>query len=117
MEPTRKTDPVSQRVHALIFNGLSAALTDDQWMPLSERARIADAIYDSLRAGDVEVRLRGEVPLDFDWGIVAASGSGQIGGSCRVCGGRQRQCELRDGVSGARSKQGTTHIQRRGELA
>lgn len=29
---------------------------EDQWMPLSERARISQAIYDSLRMGGLELR-------------------------------------------------------------
>jgi len=49
-------DPVSRRVYALIFNGLSGALKD--FMLLSERARVAAAIYDSLVDGGIEVRLR-----------------------------------------------------------
>lgn len=51
------TDPVSQRTYALIFNGLTKALTAEQWMPLSERSRVAAAIFDELRSGGVEVRL------------------------------------------------------------
>ncbi|MDH6460131.1 hypothetical protein M2302_000282 [Micromonospora sp. A200] len=49
-------DPVSERAYSLIFNGLTAALREDQWMPLSERARVSQAIYDSLRTGGLEVR-------------------------------------------------------------
>lgn len=51
----RGTDPVSRRVYALIFNGLTGALTD--FMPLSERERLSSAIYDSLRTGGVEVHV------------------------------------------------------------
>ncbi len=49
------TDPVSERVYSLIFTGLTGALTD--FMPLSERARVSEAVYESLRAGGVEVRI------------------------------------------------------------
>jgi len=49
------TDPVSERVYSLIFNGLTAGLTE--FMPLSERARVSEAIYKSLRQGGIEVRL------------------------------------------------------------
>lgn len=49
------TDPLSQRVHALIFNGLTGAITE--FMPLSERTRVSEAVYESLRAGGVEARL------------------------------------------------------------
>jgi hypothetical protein len=48
------SDPVSERVYSLIFNGLTAALTD--FMPLTERARVSEAIYESLRTGGIEVR-------------------------------------------------------------
>jgi hypothetical protein len=50
------SDPVSQRAYGLIFNGLSRALSEAQWMPLSERARVSRAIYDELRTGGLEVR-------------------------------------------------------------
>lgn len=46
-----ETDPIARRVNALIFNGLTGALTE--FMPLSERARVADAIHASLRDGGV----------------------------------------------------------------
>lgn len=51
------TEPVSRRVYALIFNGLTLALTAEQWMPLDERERVTAAIYDALSAGGIEVRL------------------------------------------------------------
>lgn len=52
-------DPVSRNVYALIFNALTEALNDDQWMPLSERERITASIYDHLREAGVDVRLAG----------------------------------------------------------
>lgn len=59
----RGTDPVSQRVYALILNGITRATTlteanaDDSWMRYSERERIADAVYAELREGGIEIRL------------------------------------------------------------
>lgn len=50
------TDPASQRAYSLIFNGLSGALTE--FTVLSERARIAQAIFDSLIGGGVEFRTK-----------------------------------------------------------
>lgn len=52
------TDPASQRAYSLIFNGLSGALMGDQWMPLSERARVAQTILGSLVAGGIEFRTK-----------------------------------------------------------
>jgi hypothetical protein len=49
-------DPVSERAYSLIFNGLTLALTAGQWMPLSGRARVSQAIYDELRTGGLELR-------------------------------------------------------------
>jgi hypothetical protein len=47
-------------VHALIFNGLSKGLAAvDRFVALSERQRIADAVYDELQAHGVEVRTTG----------------------------------------------------------
>jgi hypothetical protein len=51
----RGDDPVSTRVYALIFNGLTLSLRS--FMPLSERERMTTTIYESLRTGDIEVRL------------------------------------------------------------
>lgn len=55
------TDSISQRIHALIFNGItraSSSATDDRdWIRLSERERIAEAVYAELRAGNIEFRL------------------------------------------------------------
>jgi hypothetical protein len=52
-------DGTSRAVFSLIFNGLSQALNEEQWMPLSERMRVASVIYEVLRAGGVEIRLTG----------------------------------------------------------
>lgn len=54
------TDPVSQRVYALIFNGLTRACCsadEHDWMRLSERERLAAAVYAELREGGIEIRL------------------------------------------------------------
>ena len=55
--------PLSRRVRALIFNGIthasSAATHDADWIRLSERQRIADAVYAELSAGGIEFRLGG----------------------------------------------------------
>jgi hypothetical protein len=57
----RGADPISQRVYALIFNGVtraSSSATDERdWIRLSERERIAEAVYAELRAGGIEIRL------------------------------------------------------------
>lgn len=54
---------VSQRIRALIFNGVTAASSsapdERDWMRLSERERIAEAVYAELRAGNIEFRLGG----------------------------------------------------------
>lgn len=50
----RGSDPASERVYSLIFNGLTAGV--NQFMPLSERERVTEVIYDTLRRGGVEVR-------------------------------------------------------------
>jgi hypothetical protein len=54
---------VGETVYALIFNGVTAAssaATDERdWIRLSERERIAEAVYASLRAGNIEFRLGG----------------------------------------------------------
>lgn len=56
-------DKLSARIHALIFNGItraSSSATDDRdWIRLSERERIARAVYDELRLGNIEFRLGG----------------------------------------------------------
>lgn len=59
---TQPADPtLSERVHALIFNGITKATTareaDDAWMRLSERGRLAEAVFAELRAGNIEFRL------------------------------------------------------------
>lgn len=46
----------TQRVYALIFNGITHGSSDDYWLPLSERERLAAAVYAELLAGGVEVR-------------------------------------------------------------
>ena len=57
----RGTDPVSQRVYALIFNGVtrasSTAEDERDWIRLSERERIAEAVYEELRNGGVEIQI------------------------------------------------------------
>lgn len=56
-------DALSQRIHALIFNGVtraSSSTADERdWIRLTERERIARAVYDELRRGDIEFRLGG----------------------------------------------------------
>jgi hypothetical protein len=47
-----QADPISKRAYALIFNGLTGALTE--FMPLSQRARVSEAIFASLRDGGIE---------------------------------------------------------------
>lgn len=59
---TAPDDSLSQRIHALIFNGITAASAvttkyHDGFMILSERERYAQAVYDELRAGNIEFRL------------------------------------------------------------
>jgi hypothetical protein len=53
----RGTDPLSQRVYALIFNGITRGQADEYWMPLSVRERLTAAVYDELLSGGVEVRM------------------------------------------------------------
>lgn len=51
---------IADRVYALIFNGLTRATTEadeHDWMRLSERERLAEAVYAELRAGNIEFRL------------------------------------------------------------
>lgn len=53
---------ISERVYALIFNGItraSSVATDrhDGWLPLNERERFAEAVYTELAAGNIEFRL------------------------------------------------------------
>lgn len=55
-------------LYALIFNGLTMALPDDLWMPLSERERIAAAICDTLDDAGIEIRRTG---LDRLWRVAA----------------------------------------------
>ncbi|HYJ33816.1 MAG TPA: hypothetical protein VE326_11405 [Candidatus Binatia bacterium] len=57
-----------QGVYGLIFNGLTTALTKEQWMPLSERERVAAAIYDTLEGAGVEFHRGG---LDRLWRVAA----------------------------------------------
>jgi hypothetical protein len=59
-----RTDSTSERVYALIFNGItraSSAATNrhDGWLPLSERERLTQAVFAELRAGNIEFRLGG----------------------------------------------------------
>lgn len=59
----RPTDSTSERVYALIFNGITHASAEsdsfDSWLPLSERERFAGAVFAELRAGNIEFRLGG----------------------------------------------------------
>lgn len=58
---SQPSDNITARVHALVFNGISAAssaATDKRdWIRLTERERIAQAVLDELRAGNIEFRL------------------------------------------------------------
>jgi hypothetical protein len=60
-EPIPVRAPLAERVYALIFNGIthaSSTATDERdWIRLSERERIAEAVYAGLRAGNIEFRL------------------------------------------------------------
>jgi hypothetical protein len=47
----------SQRVAALIFNGVSKGVP--RFMLLSEREAIANSVYDELVAGGIEIRVAG----------------------------------------------------------
>lgn len=55
---------LAERVHALIFNGITAASADnegfDSWLPLPERERFARAVVDELAAGGIQVRFAEE---------------------------------------------------------
>lgn len=59
----RGTDGLSRTVYALIFNGItrasSSATNDRDWIRLSERERITQAVYAELAAGNIEFRLGG----------------------------------------------------------
>jgi hypothetical protein len=52
---------IADRVYALIFNGIthasSTAADERDWIRLSERERLAEAVYAELRAGNIEFRL------------------------------------------------------------
>lgn len=58
---TTPSAPISARIRALIFNGVthasSASEEETDWIRLSERERIAHAVYDELRRGNIEFRL------------------------------------------------------------
>ncbi|MCW2768523.1 MAG: hypothetical protein JWO11_4482 [Nocardioides sp.] len=58
---TQPADSLSERIHALIFNGITRASAQraDFWMPLTERERMTQAVYAELRAGNIEFRLGG----------------------------------------------------------
>lgn len=68
----RGSDPISTLVYALIFNAVTAAVTDEHFMLLSERERVTAAIYDTLRGAGVEIRIRDglehlrQVAVDLD---------------------------------------------------
>jgi len=55
---------LAERIHALVFNGItaasSAAIDEGDWIRLSERERIAKAVVDELAAGGIEVRFAEE---------------------------------------------------------
>jgi hypothetical protein len=59
----RGPDGLSRSVYALIFNGItraSSSATDEaDWIRLSERERIAEAVYAELAAGNIQFRLGG----------------------------------------------------------
>lgn len=80
----RGTDSISKSVYALIFNGIthaSSTATDERdWIRLSERERIAQAVYDELRGGGIEFRLGGLALL----AQVATGG-------CPTCSGPSRE--------------------------
>ena len=49
---------ITERIHALVFNGLTKGLLNHgPFVPLSSRERIAQAVVDELRAGNIEFRL------------------------------------------------------------
>ena len=55
---TKEAVSLSQRIHALIFNGLSQGIRDHGTLAsASNRERIADAVYAELRDGNIEFRL------------------------------------------------------------
>lgn len=70
---------LSQRIRALIFNGIthasSMAAHEHDWIRLSERSRIADAVYSELAAGGIEFRLGGLALLAQVAGEPASSNS------------------------------------------
>lgn len=54
----RGTDPTSQRVYALIFNGVTRGTVGaGQFMLLSDRERVASAVYEELASGGVSFRV------------------------------------------------------------
>ncbi len=61
--PIDRHTGVGQTVYALIFNGVtrasSTAADEADWIRLSERERIAEAVYAELQAGNIEFRLGG----------------------------------------------------------
>lgn len=63
MKPEDTRMKLDERIHALVFNGITKAATgehaDDAWMRLSERERFTRAVVDELRAGNIEFRLGG----------------------------------------------------------
>jgi hypothetical protein len=59
-EPIPVRTPLAERVYALIFNGISRASSTgpfEDFIRLSERERIAEAVFAELRAGNIEFRL------------------------------------------------------------
>lgn len=53
----RGSDEVSRLVFALIFNGISRGQDGEWWLPLSMRQALADAVFEELKAGGIEVRV------------------------------------------------------------
>ena len=73
---------ITERVHALVFNGLSRGLLNHgPFVALSDRERIAKAIVDELRAGNIEFRLGGLA-------LPAEAVTGKV-----CCGLHGRNCE------------------------
>jgi hypothetical protein len=81
---------IVERVYALIFNGIthasSTAADERDWIRLSERERIAEAVYAELRTGNVEFRfadLEGQLAVPRICGHCQRPirGMGSVGGT------------------------------------
>jgi len=72
---------LTDRVHALIFNGITAASAEsdgfDSWLPLSERERFTRAVIDELRRGNIEFRL-GPLALLAEVAATEAAKAGRL---------------------------------------